>query len=111
MNESITFDVYQGMCARTFPVEMPRELAVIGLCGEVGEVAELIKKHLYHGKSLDKDMLAKEIGDVLWYLNYCASVFGLSMNDIAQKNVEKLMARYPNGFEPQRVATGDVEVK
>ncbi|GGO94378.1 nucleoside triphosphate pyrophosphohydrolase family protein [Wenjunlia tyrosinilytica] len=73
-------------------------LGAIGLCGEAGEAAELVKKHAFHGEPLDREALAAELGDVLWYLAHLAGVLGISLHDVAAANVEKLRIRYPNGF-------------
>ena len=70
--------------------------------GEAGEVAEVIKKHLFHATPLDQDALAKELGDCLWYIGAFATVLGLSMDDIAQRNIDKLRKRYPEGFDTER---------
>jgi NTP pyrophosphatase (non-canonical NTP hydrolase) len=70
----------------------------MGLAGEAGEVVDLLKKVHGHGKHLDKDALKKELGDVLWYAANLASLHGLALSEVAQTNVEKLRARYPNGF-------------
>jgi NTP pyrophosphatase (non-canonical NTP hydrolase) len=74
-------------------------MAALGLCGEAGEFAELAKKHLFHGHSLDRDKAAKEIGDVLWYVAFACESLGVSMNEIAERNIAKLKARYPDQFE------------
>lgn len=73
-------------------------LGAIGLCGESGEVAEAVKKHVFHGTALDREELLEELGDVLWYLTHLASVLDTSLDDIAAINVAKLRRRYPNGF-------------
>lgn len=73
----------------------------LGLAGEAGEVVDLLKKHLFHSRPLDLDSLEKELGDVLWYLSAIATSYGLSLSDIAEKNVNKLRLRYPNGFTPE----------
>lgn len=75
-------------------------LGAIGLCGESGEVAESVKKHVFHGTPLDREELLEELGDVLWYLTHLARVLGTSLEDIAAVNVAKLRRRYPNGFPP-----------
>ena len=46
---------------------MPRELAFLGLIGETGEVADILKKHLWHGADLDREHFIEELGDVAWY--------------------------------------------
>ena len=76
--------------------------AMPGLTGEAGEVAELIKKHLYHATPLDQDALVKELGDCLWYVAAFANVLGLSLDDVAERNIEKLRRRYPEGFDTER---------
>ena len=83
---------------------MPNVLyAAIGMCGEAGEVSELVKKYAYHGHAIDKDHLARELGDVLWYVTYMAHLFGYSLGEIMVMNREKLAKRYPDGkFDAER---------
>jgi len=99
-------DEYQQLAARTLGRDRTHEQqlanAALGLTGEAGEVAEVIKKHLFHATPLDQDALAKELGDCLWYLGAFATVLGLSLDDIAQRNIDKLRRRYPDGFDPER---------
>lgn len=70
----------------------------LGLAGEAGEFADMMKKHHGHGHDLDHTKAAKELGDVLWYLSVLANSIGFSLSDIATMNVRKLRERYPNGF-------------
>lgn len=83
---------------------MPNVLyAAIGMCGEAGEVSELIKKYAYHGHTIDREHLARELGDVLWYVSYMADLFGYSLGEIMAMNQEKLAKRYPDGkFDADR---------
>lgn len=83
---------------------MPNVLyAAIGMCGEAGEVSELIKKYAYHGHTIDTEHLARELGDVLWYVSYMADLFGYSLGEIMVMNQEKLAKRYPDGkFDADR---------
>ena len=83
---------------------MPNVLyAAIGICGEAGEVSELVKKYAYHGHAIDKDHLARELGDVLWYVSYMAHLFGYSLGEIMEMNQDKLAKRYPDGkFDEER---------
>lgn len=73
----------------------------LGLCGESGEVAEKLKKSMRDkdGKLSDEDRLAmaKELGDVLWYLSACAKELGFSLEDIAELNIEKCEGRHMRG--------------
>jgi NTP pyrophosphatase (non-canonical NTP hydrolase) len=70
----------------------------MGLAGEVGEYTELIKKALFHGRSLDRNAVIKELGDIAFYLASACSANGLNFGDVLQANVDKLKARYPEGF-------------
>lgn len=102
----MTLDEYQELAARTLGRDRTHEQqlanAALGLTGEAGEVAEVIKKHLFHATPLDQEALVKELGDCLWYLGALATVLGLSLDDIAQRNIDKLRRRYPEGFDPER---------
>ena len=74
----------------------------LGLCGESGEVADMIKKHLHQGHDLDKEHMVKELGDVAWYLALGATIIGYDLEDILQMNIDKLRTRYPEGFDARR---------
>lgn len=70
-------------------------LAALGLNGEAGEVSEIIKKHLLHGKDLDRDHLVDELGDVLWYFFHALNTFKISFEEVAEGNIRKLCIRHP----------------
>ena len=74
----------------------------MGLCGESGEAIDLVKKYLMQGHDLDKAHLAKELGDVAWYLAETATAIGYDLETILQANIDKLKARYPDGFDAAR---------
>ena len=77
--------------------------AAIGICGEAGEASELIKKYAFHGHAIDTEHLARELGDVLWYVSYMANLFGYPLGKIMAMNQEKLAKRYPDGkFDAER---------
>lgn len=77
--------------------------AAMGMCGEAGEASELIKKYAYHGHTIDSEHLARELGDVLWYVSYMAHLFGYPLGKIMTMNQEKLAKRYPDGkFDEER---------
>lgn len=76
--------------------------ALMGLCGESGEAIDLMKKHLYQGHDLDKDKLIKELGDVAWYLAEAATGLNIDLSEVLQRNLDKLHARYPQGFSTER---------
>jgi len=97
---------YQDLAQRTANTSLPFEkrlmVAALGLCGESGEVSEHIKKFSGHGHQLDVDKVKKELGDVLWYVAEIADLLGLDLNEIAQANISKLAARFPEGFSEWR---------
>lgn len=74
------------------------KLAVIGLSGELGEIAEPVKKHLWGNHALDRAHLQEEIGDFCWYLATLCNGLGISLAEALQQNIEKLQHRYPDGF-------------
>ena len=84
---------------------------LMGLNGESGECIDILKKYLFQGHDLDKAHIAKELGDVAWYLAVSAQALGFDLETILQMNVEKLKARYPHGFNAghsQHRSSGDI---
>ena len=77
-------------------------LAALGLTGEAGEVADHVKKAFFHGHLMDRNHLIKELGDVLWYLVLACDAVGSTLEEVMQRNVEKLRQRYPHGFDAER---------
>lgn len=73
--------------------------ACFGLSGEVGEMNDMIKKWVFHEKELDETHLKKELGDVMWYVAMMCHAMGWDLDDVLQMNVDKLIARYPEGFD------------
>lgn len=106
-NDSLTANDYQRMAMRTIGAYVDDDYkmlcnAVYGLNGEAGEVIDILKKHEFQGHELNKDKLIDEAGDVAWYLALLATALGVSLQDIMLHNVEKLKARYPDGFSKDR---------
>lgn len=99
-------DEYQQLALRTANKDLDERGKIangaLGLAGEAGEAADLAKKHLFHGHPLDRDKLRSELGDVLWYVATLADAVGLELGDIAEANIAKLRARYPEGFSEER---------
>lgn len=77
-------------------------VACMGLAGEAGEVVDYLKKWVGHGHDIDKEHVKKELGDVLWYVSEIATALGLSLQEIAMMNADKLRKRYPEGFAVER---------
>lgn len=104
----MTINEYQKLAMTTLnPALSKKDVlvnGVMGLCGESGEAIDIVKKHLAQGHPLDKEKLAKELGDVAWYLAETAWALDIPLEDILQANIEKLRKRYPEGFDPERSA-------
>ena len=102
----MTVNEYQRLAMTTLnPALAEKDVlinGVMGLCGESGEAIDVVKKHLAQGHPLDKEHLAKELGDIAWYLAETATAIGYSLEDIFQMNLEKLKKRYPEGFSAAR---------
>lgn len=73
----------------------------LGLGGESGEVEDIVKKSIFQGHQIDREHVAKELGDVAWYLAVAAAGIDYDLDTIFQLNVDKLWARYPNGFDTE----------
>ena len=71
----------------------------LGLSGEVGEFNDMIKKWIFHEKPLDIEHAKKELSDCLWYIAMICDSFGWQLDEIMQINIDKLKARYPQGFD------------
>lgn len=99
----LTPNKYQELAMRTAKPEC-RNLSNVGLglAGEAGECADLIKKHLHQQHPLDKEKLKKELGDVAWYLALGCEVAETTLEEVMRMNIDKLMARYPDGFDPEK---------
>ena len=85
--------------------------ASLGLSGETGELNDMIKKAIFHGHELEEEKLKKELGDIMWYVAMMCESFGFGMDEIMQMNIDKLKARYPEGFseyDSQHRKAGDV---
>ena len=80
---------------------------VMGLCGESGEVIDIVKKHLAQGHELDKDKIIKELGDVAWYLAEVAYALDVDLETVLTINIEKLKKRYPEGFDTNKSINRD----
>lgn len=101
----MTLNEYQELAARTdTPTVKLRGLltAAMGMVGEAGESLEHLKKVIEQGHDLDTDKLIEEGGDCLWYIAKLARYCGVTLEELARRNIEKLKKRYPNGFSVER---------
>lgn len=101
--DKLTFDEYQQQAERTLNYhDYALANFALGLTGEAGEVADEIKKAVFHAHDLDIKEIEKELGDVMWYLSSIATYLNIDLNDVAQRNIDKLIKRYPDGFDTEK---------
>jgi len=96
---------YESQAMRTARVEDDKEaqvLAVLALCGEAGELANLVKKKFAYKKPITRDQIGDELGDVLWYVARVAQAYGLSLESVAHMNLVKLKKRFPDGYDQSK---------
>lgn len=111
----MTINEYQALAMRTSNKDLSPDYhllnGALGLAGESGEIADLVKKNWMQGHELDVEHVAKELGDVCWYIAETATAIGCDLETIMKMNIEKLKKRYPDGFDSERSqhrAEGDV---
>lgn len=89
------------------PKEVMIAWVAIGLAGEAGEVAEVVKKGIFHQQGIEREKIKKELGDVLWYVAALCTHLEIPMAEVMQHNIEKLTARFPVGYSPERTTFRD----
>ena len=102
----MTINEYQKLAMTTLNPKLDRKdvliNGVMGLCGESGEVIDIVKKHLAQGHELDREKMIKELGDVAWYMAEIATVLDVELEEVLAQNIEKLKKRYPEGFDIEK---------
>ncbi|WP_142311049.1 nucleoside triphosphate pyrophosphohydrolase family protein [Bacillus toyonensis] len=124
-NQICELDQYQEAALRTWNTNQDfggRVLnAALGISGEAGEVADIVKKAIFHGHGFDPahcpgeeegntHKIALELGDILYYISIMSHEMGYTLEDIAQMNISKLATRYPEGFS-REASQARVDVK
>ncbi|MGN4253972.1 nucleoside triphosphate pyrophosphohydrolase family protein [Bacillus cereus group sp. MYBKT14-1] len=120
INQISELDQYQEAALHTWNTNQDfggRVLnATLGLSGESGEVADIVKKAVFHGHGFDPahcpgeeegntHKIALELGDILYYISIMSHEMGYTLEDIAQMNIAKLAKRYPDGFSREASQT------
>ena len=102
----MTVNEYQKLAMTTLNPELNKKdvliNGVMGLCGESGEAIDIVKKHLAQGHDLDREGLIKELGDIAWYLAETATALDVSLEEVLERNIEKLRKLYPEGFDKEK---------
>lgn len=93
---------YQELASRTINKRLNNEQieshALHGMVGEIGEIHSIYQK-MYQGHIPDDYHLKKELGDLMWFIAEYCTAMGWNLSDVMQMNIDKLKARYPEGFE------------
>ena len=101
----LTLNDYQELAARTInnclSYKQQEMHALHGMCGEIGELHSLYQK-TYQEHPFDKEHAMKELGDLLWFIAEYCTACGFTLEEVAKANIEKLKARYPDGFEADK---------
>lgn len=101
-----SFALYQDFVESRMNKKLTAEQSLLnytlGIAGEAGEVADIIKKHFFHGHTLNVADVVDELGDVLFYVQALCNVLGVDMSQLILTNARKLSVRYPNGFDPEK---------
>ena len=104
-SDFMTINEYQKLAMTTLNPALDKKdvliNGVMGLCGESGEVIDIVKKWLAQGHELDRDKLIRELGDVAWYLAETAFALDVPLEEVLEGNIRKLKARYPDGFRTE----------
>ena len=103
---------YDGMSKRFHNKDVIRLLhGGMGISTEAGEFLDVLKKHIFYGKEIDYVNLSEELGDALFYIALCMDVLGISFEDVMEKNIEKLKARYPEKFTEDKAINRDLDTE
>lgn len=110
----MTGNEYQLLASRTINHDLTdteqEYHALHGMVGEIGEVHSIYQK-MYQGHADTADHVSKELGDLMWFIAEFCTAKGINLDDVMQGNIDKLRARYPQGFEAERSlnrAEGDI---
>ena len=101
----MTGNEYQALASRTIRKEMNApdmaSHAVFGMVSEIGEINGIYQKY-FQGHEIDEQHLKKECGDLLWFIAEYCTAHEWKLEEIMQMNIDKLKARYPEGFDPEK---------
>lgn len=109
------FKEYQEKAKRTLnilpTIEQDQIHMLLGLASEVGELQDAYKKHLAYGKDLDLVNVKEELGDVLWYIANMCTILDVNLESVANTNINKLQARYPDKFSNKCATVRDLNAE
>ena len=106
---------YQSLALRTAHRQEKREDDLLhgsaGVATEAGELMDIFKRYRFYGKTVDWVHVKEEVGDVLWYLALVCESAGITLEDAAKANIEKLRIRYPDKFDAAQALKRDLDAE
>lgn len=75
---------------------------LIGVTGEVGELASAVEKYVWYNQHFDRNNVVKELGDVLWYVAEMCDAVDIDMEQVMETVINKLRTRYPDKYSDER---------
>jgi len=94
--DHIRYDVFVALLFKQQHFDMMQMHAALGVCGEAGELADAIKKHVVYGKELDRTNIVEELGDLRFYMQAVQNLYHISEIELLKHNADKLATRYVN---------------
>jgi len=82
---------------------------VMGISTEAGELLDAYKKHFAYGKELDVVNVGEEIADIMWYISNLCRIKGINLEEMLQRNIDKLKARYPDKFSQEKALNRNLD--
>lgn len=102
---------YNAIIDRLSYIDIDLFHAVMGLSTEAGEALDMFKKHIYYGKEFDEINLIEEIGDAMWYLAIACNALDITFEQVMEKNIEKLKARYGDKFSEEKANNRNLNIE
>lgn len=106
LDATSVISVYPLLVEKTSRKDLPKDEritnALLGMCGEIGELVDIFKKHYFQGHELDVNHVIEEMGDVMYYLCWLLIELDEDIAEVCFENMVKLEHRYPNGFSAER---------
>jgi len=84
---------------------------VIGISTEAGELLDAYKKHFAYGKNLDIVNVGEEIADIMWYISNLCRMKGIALEEMMERNINKLKARYPDKFSQEKALNRNLDIE
>jgi NTP pyrophosphatase (non-canonical NTP hydrolase) len=115
MEETMKLNEFQELALRTAHFQASKEDDLLhgaaGVCTEGGELMDIFKRFRFYGKPVDWVHVKEEAGDVLWYLALVCHSAGISLEEVAKTNIEKLRVRYPQKFDNAAALNRDLDAE